>query len=982
MRTKLADRTGYPVDLLTHDVDLEGDLGIDSVLRAEIWNEILTAEGLDPKTRPSKVRSIGELSLVLAQAKSGLAPEPAAAAPAAPAAVQAQPLGDPAAEAERFAALMRSRLAERTGYPVDLLTADVDLEGDLGIDSVLRAEIWSEILTMEGLDPQTRPSKVRSIGELSRVLAQAKSGQAVPAAPPAGEAPVTPGAQESLPPCVLNHAVVAPLEDRDIRPFTCRRVLLITGHRKTDEELARMLESHGIGVDTLDAEVAAGDGKSMSRLLGRCDTVIYAAHGGLRSARSKAGRQAGALRREVTKLFGAFRALKSHLDETPRRILVPVSMDGSFGVDGRFDSLLGSFPAGFVLSLQRELPRSAFQLIDAGEAGWADVLAGQLDVVSSRLMIGWKDDRRVTIDQVEMERTEREAPPLAKDDLLLVTGGARGIVFECVEALARESGCRVMLTGRTPETEGDPDWLQASPGDVDRVLRGLEVELARSGKMNIGEARREGRRMRSQWEIHRNLERLTGSGVDAVYERCDVSSVDGLRKLIKKLKKRGDVVRGVVHGAGVQRAALLEDLTDEKLMATIDTKMVPVLVLAEALDWNELRTFISFGSVTGAFGNEGQTDYGLANFMLTAAGRALASRHPQVQVQTIEWTAWQGTGMVSEREVENFKQLGLTILDTESGVDLFLDAVMSPEPPVQAAVYNPGAAFVMPASATPSPRKSLLDDGSLTARFSPEQDTFLNQHLLNGQPVLPGTFVIELFAEATSTSHPVSLEDVNFRRPMWIRRENHGVEVVMEGGNLRALPEQRPDVPSRALSNLQYASARMADPAPLIDLVDMATEGELEQLEANAGNGAARVFYDMLDQNFSDSLATGPIFRGLRATTASEERCVGLVELTPEALEQFNGESTFLFNPVTSDMAVQVASSWAMERLRVMAIPAEVERVELRHPLTGTQAVVCCRLVSMDDERTVVDLTIHDRSGTPCYAMRNLVLRSIARVTR
>ena len=78
--------------------------------------------------------------------------------------------------------------------------------------------------------------------------------------------------------------------------------------------------------------------------------------------------------------------------------------------------------------------------------------------------------------------------------------------------------------------------------------------------------------MRSQWEIHRNLESLAALGVDAVYEKCDVSSVDGLRKLIKKLKKRGDVVRGVVHGAGVQRASLLEDLTDDKLLATKSNK--------------------------------------------------------------------------------------------------------------------------------------------------------------------------------------------------------------------------------------------------------------------------------------------------------------------------------------------------------------------------------------------------------------------------
>jgi len=987
MRSRLAERTGYPVDLLTDEIDLEGDLGIDSVLRAEIWNDILTLEGLDPKTRPSKVRSIGELSKVLAEAKAGSLPPPLPGAGHMPAAEPLHPAGDLEAEASRFASLMRAKLAERTGYPADLLSDEVDLEGDLGIDSVLRAEIWNDILAAEGLDPKTRPSKVRSIGELSRVLARAR----VAAAPPPVTLPPSPPAEGAQPaldahvdqaPCILHTAAVVPIKHTEIRPFTCRRILLITGHPKTDDDVRRMIEARGIEVESMDAEVIAGDGKSIGTLVDRCDTIIYSAHAGLAVSSSKAGRLAAALREEALKLFDVFRALKRHLAENPRRVLVPISMDGCFGAIDGSGSLLGSFPAGFVLSLQRELPTSSFQLLDGGAMGWTDAISKHIDISSERIMVGWRGKERVTTAQIPMAHEERSSPAIGKGDLVLVTGGARGIVYECVRSLALETGCRLVLTGRTPPAEGGPDWLEAPPESIDGLLHAREVELARARKMSLGDARQEGRRMRAQWELNANLRRLASEGVTASYETCDVSSVESLRTLVRRLRKRGEVVAGVVHGAGTQRAAHIEDLANDQVLGTVMTKIMPLVLLAEALDWGKVRMFVSFGSVTGAFGNEGQTDYGLANFLLTGACRSLARQHPSAGVQSIEWTAWGGVGMVTGREIENFKKLGLTVLDTASGSRLFLDAVLGHGSSAQISVFNPGSAFSLAPGGATRPRLALLKKGSLTARFSPEKDAFLGQHLLNGQPVVPGTFVIEMFAEAIASGHPASLGDVNFRRPMWIRRENHGVEIVMDGKSLRALPEQRPDVPARALSNLQYSSAHMSDPAPLVDPVESATAEEMAILFEKAKNGAARAFYGLLDENFRDSLATGPIFRGLRATMYEGERCVGLIELTPEAREQFDGGSGFLFNPVASDMAVQVASSWAMDLHGVMAIPASVERVEIHAPLESTEAVVCCRLVSMNEDRTIVDLTVRSPDGRPLYDMRKLVLRSIARIAR
>lgn len=49
--------------------------------------------------------------------------------------------------------LVAEVISERTGYPVDMLDADLDLEADLSIDSIRRAEIAGQVSERVGLDP-------------------------------------------------------------------------------------------------------------------------------------------------------------------------------------------------------------------------------------------------------------------------------------------------------------------------------------------------------------------------------------------------------------------------------------------------------------------------------------------------------------------------------------------------------------------------------------------------------------------------------------------------------------------------------------------------------------------------------------------------------------------------------------------------------------------------------------------------------------
>ena len=85
--------------------------------------------------------------------------QPQQAQPVQAAAVQAAPVpaAEPAAPAapqltaEDLMAAVQAVVAERTGYPVDMLEPDLDLEADLSIDSIKRLEIVGELVDNLGL---------------------------------------------------------------------------------------------------------------------------------------------------------------------------------------------------------------------------------------------------------------------------------------------------------------------------------------------------------------------------------------------------------------------------------------------------------------------------------------------------------------------------------------------------------------------------------------------------------------------------------------------------------------------------------------------------------------------------------------------------------------------------------------------------------------------------------------------------------------
>ncbi len=197
----IAEQTGYAEDMLEEDLDLEADLGIDTVKQVEIFGNVASAFNFtvpdDLKLRD--LNTIAKLAAYIAD-KTGIQAAPVAAAPAAPAAptpATSAPAAAPAAAASA-SDQVKTVIAEQTGYAVDMLEDDLDLEADLGIDTVKQVEIFAKVASEFGFDVPD-DLKLRDLNTIAKLSEYVAGKTGATTSPAAAAAPVAAPVADAVP---------------------------------------------------------------------------------------------------------------------------------------------------------------------------------------------------------------------------------------------------------------------------------------------------------------------------------------------------------------------------------------------------------------------------------------------------------------------------------------------------------------------------------------------------------------------------------------------------------------------------------------------------------------------------------------------------------------------------------------------------------------------------------------------------------------
>ena len=262
----VSEKTGYPIDMLDLDLDMEADLGVDTVKQAEVFAAIRETYGI-VRDDTIKLREFPTLAHVigfvyskrpdLAEAKTPPAvAEPASVpAPTTPAlnpTVVAPPQSSSTdAVKERVLALV----SEKTGYPIDMLDLDLDMEADLGVDTVKQAEVFAAIRETYGI-VRDDTIKLREFPTLAHVIGFVYSkrpdlaGTATPAPAAPAPAPVSEATEVTTVAAPTTAIAAAPASGDAVKERVLALVVEKTGYPADMLDLDLDLEAD-LGVDTV-----------------------------------------------------------------------------------------------------------------------------------------------------------------------------------------------------------------------------------------------------------------------------------------------------------------------------------------------------------------------------------------------------------------------------------------------------------------------------------------------------------------------------------------------------------------------------------------------------------------------------------------------------------------------------------------------------------------------------------------------------------
>ncbi|MDN7587896.1 SDR family oxidoreductase [Burkholderia seminalis] len=470
-----------------------------------------------------------------------------------------------------------------------------------------------------------------------------------------------------------------------------------------------------------------------------------------------------------------------------KRCHAALKRDGSF-VALLLDALAGEMPhpdaglyTGLVKALAIEMPEAqpvavltdARSLPDAlrdaeresGARHWLPVVA---------LGGGRRRTPRVIEDAGELRADERLA--LGPDAVVVAVGGARGITGELMKTLAAHVRPTLYLIGSSALDEVDADLLSMDDEtfaktrpDYIRQQKALHPERPLPAIIRAFERRADARTACMNIEAMRafcGAHRVT-------YLRADVMDPGSVRTAIDTILAREPRVDLLVNAAGLNRSAsvLVKSLDD--FVAVRDIKVRGYWNLRDAFGARQPRLWCNFGSFIGLTGQAGETDYASGNDFLNtqASYHRAALGHDEF---TIGWTLWRSVGLGSNPVTRAFlEKSGLfTSMRTAEGQHHFMRELGLGERAAMSVhlgeaerraieTHLPGyftldeAEAAPPVAAPRDPdfylgRELARTDDSVTFErvFDLEHDAYLQHHVVNGFPTLPGTFVPEVAAEA------------------------------------------------------------------------------------------------------------------------------------------------------------------------------------------------------------------------------------------
>ena len=714
----VVEKTGYPTEMLDLDLDLEADLGIDTVKQAEMFAAIREIYNI-PRDENRKLRDYPTLAHVIRfvhEKRPDLTNAPSSTTTAT---VQAAvpPVAAPPkpADDDTIKETVLDIVANKTGYPKDMLDLDLDLEADLGIDTVKQAEMFASVRAAFNI-PRDENLKLRDFPTLARVIQFAKERSAattvvpepltnsiLPKVEPRHEGGTTAPPLSTPSPIAVPRPVPLSLDAANalprrvpfptLRPMLrlCKttgvtltsgqRVVIMPDQGGVSDALARQLRQRGVEILRLDpqwpAQALVTELKNWTGhapvtgiyWLAALDVEADISKMDLLSWRE-------ALRVRVKYLYAAMRTLYEQLGTAGTFLVSATRLDGQHGYDDAGAiAPLGGAVVGFTKAFKRERTTALVKAVDFSVESPAQETAELLIEETLRdpgaIEIGYKMGLRWTVGLKEEPATNgRPGMTLDSTSVFLITGAAGSIVSAITADLAAASGGTFYLLDLVPEPNPDNPDLKRFVSDKDGLKRDLFARIQERGeRATPALVEKELALLERAVAVRSAIDAVRAAGGTAYYFSVDLKDSEAVNKVMQQIRARSGHIDVLLHAAGIDRSHSLPDKDPREFDLVFDVKCDGWFNLLHAIGDTPLGATVAFSSIAGRFGNAGQTDYSSANDLLCKLTSNLRRTRPATRGIAVDWTAWGGIGMASRGSIPKMMELaGIDMLPPEAGI--------------------------------------------------------------------------------------------------------------------------------------------------------------------------------------------------------------------------------------------------------------------------------------------------------------------------
>ncbi|HEX8924363.1 MAG TPA: SDR family NAD(P)-dependent oxidoreductase, partial [Terriglobales bacterium] len=828
----VVEKTGYPKDMLDLDLDLEADLGIDTVKQAEMFAAIREKYNI-PRDENRKLRDYPTLAHVIRFVHEGrpdlgrqTAPVTVQKSPAIaavkmseePAPVPPQAINEPTAAArttiaddESVREEILAMVVEKTGYPKEMLDVDLDLEADLGIDTVKQAEMFAAIREKYNI-PRDENRKLRDYPTLAHVIRfvhegrpdlakKAPAASVIPfAAPePRAEIKVTEPKPKQIyvprvQPAPFEHADAVPrrvplpvlrpplelCKQTGVKLERGTRVVLMPDNGRVADVLKQRLEARGVEVVQLLPDAGNEElVKTLTELIARGPIrgVYWLPalddEGSISSMTIETWHKE--MHSRVKLLYTAMRTLYEHIASAGTFLVSATRLGGQHGYgDTGATQPMGGAVVGFTKTYKREQLDITAKAVDfeveCAPSEIADALIAETLRDNGAVEVGYKHGVRWSVALQEI--SARDGQPgleLNPDTVFVVTGAAGSIVSAITADLANASGGIFYLLDLVPEPDPNNPDLNRLTTDREALKRELFARIqSRGERATPALVERELAALERGRAALDAISAVKNAGGTVHYCSVNLRDADAVAKVIDQIRSEQGRVDVLLHAAGMERSHLLPFKEPGEFDLVFDVKADGWFNLLHAIGDMPIGATVAFSSIAGRFGNAGQTDYSSANDLLCKYTSNLRVTRPATRGIAIDWTAWAGIGMASRGSIPKMMEVaGIDMLPPEAGVPTIRRELTCGGTRGEVLVgqklgillnewdehggVDVTAAESRIANLGPMIGKitamSLHDGLTVETTLDPAFQPFLHDHKINGVPVLPGVMGVEAFAE-------------------------------------------------------------------------------------------------------------------------------------------------------------------------------------------------------------------------------------------